>query len=102
MPKHTGIYRKGNKYYGAKWYNGKTYVTSLYPTADETTQAREELIKNLKKGITPDRKGITVKDFIKFSSKIIYTPVPFIKYKKILLPIRKAQYGMSSYRSLEI
>ena len=69
MPKQTGIYKKkmkhGFKYYGAKWWKGKTYVTSLYPTSQEAAEAREQLIKELKKGFRIDKRKITVKEFLK-------------------------------------
>jgi len=40
MPKHPGVYKKGKKWYGAKWWKGKTYVTRLCNTAEEAAYLR--------------------------------------------------------------
>lgn len=64
MPKYKGVYSKGKKFYGAKWYQGKTYTTKVCDTAGEAAEALEELTKNLKGGLKYDKKNITVLDFI--------------------------------------
>jgi hypothetical protein len=63
MPKHDGVYKKGNKYYGAKWYKGKTYTTALFSTATEASEARQVLIRKLTKGVDLNKKNITIQDF---------------------------------------
>ena len=63
MPKLDGIYKKGNKYYGAKWYQGKTYTTSLFSSATEASEARQILIRKLNKGVDLNKKKITIQDF---------------------------------------
>jgi integrase len=74
MPTHKGVYRKGKKFYGAKWYQRKTYVTKLFDTAAEAAEAREELIRILNKGVQPDKKNVTITDFIKLFLKKYLLP----------------------------
>ena len=53
MPKYPGVFAKqlksGVRYYGAKWYNGKTHVTPLCDTAGEAADARRKLGEALHK-----------------------------------------------------
>jgi hypothetical protein len=64
MPTYTGVYKKGKKWYGAKWWKGKTYVTKLCKTAEEAAHLREKLIKRLRKGFNVEKSNITVANFI--------------------------------------
>ena len=78
MPKYPGIHSKilksGTvKYYGSKW-KGKTYTTSLYPTAQEAYEALQVLIKELQSGIRLDKKHITVEQFIRLYIKKYIEP----------------------------
>ena len=78
MPKYPGIHSKilksGTvKYYGSKW-KGKTYTTSLYPTAQEAYEALRVLIKELQSGIRLDKKHITVEQFIRLYIKKYIEP----------------------------
>ena len=70
MPKYPGVYKKvypsgKTVYYGAKWYKGKTYTTAVYPTAGEASEALQELIRRLKRNVTPGKGKITVSQFVK-------------------------------------
>lgn len=69
MPKYPGVYFKkiksGNKYFGSKWYRGRTYNTHLYPTAREAYEALQQLIRELESGIRKDKRNLTVEQFIK-------------------------------------
>lgn len=64
MPKLKGIYQRGIGFYGAKWYKGKTYTTRIYLTAQEASDALDELIGNLQRGLQHNKKNITVAEFI--------------------------------------
>ncbi len=94
MPKHIGVFKKrtkkGIRYYGAKWYQGKTHVTRVYGTAEEAAQARRELIKQLSKGVISD-KNLTVTDFLK------------IYLEDFIIPRTKAKDGTreSSAKTIE-
>jgi len=93
MPKYRGVYQKqtksGIKFYGAKWHKGKTYTTSLYPTAKEASDALNEVIQNLEKGLQYDKKHITVEEFIR---------IFFEKYLSHKPGVQKiTQYGMMSH-----
>jgi hypothetical protein len=65
VPKIVGIYKRGNKYYGAKWYRGKTYTTTVYDTSEEASEALQVLIRKLQKGVNLTHKSLTVSGFIK-------------------------------------
>ena len=70
MPKYPGVYKKvypsGRAvYYGAKWHKGKTYTTSVYPTANEASVALRDLVKRLNRNVTPSKGKITVSQFVK-------------------------------------
>ena len=70
MPKYPGVYKKvypSGKvvYYGAKWHRGKTYTTSVHPTAQGASEALQELTRQLSLNITPDKGKITVSQFVK-------------------------------------
>jgi len=70
MPKYPGVSKKvypsGRAvYYGAKWHKGKTYTTAVYPTATEASEALQELIRRLKRNVTPGKGKITVSHFVK-------------------------------------
>jgi len=64
MPRLKGIYQRGKGFYGAKWYRGKTYTTRIYPTAQEASDALDELVRDLQKGLRYNKKNITVAGFI--------------------------------------
>jgi integrase len=64
MPKLKSIYQRGKGFYGAKWYKGKTYTTRIYPTAQEASDALDELVQDLQKGLQHNKKNITVAEFI--------------------------------------
>ena len=69
MPKYPGVHTKTLKsgtvkYYGSKWWEGRTYNTSLHPTASEAWESLQELIKELRLGKRFDKRSITVQQFI--------------------------------------
>jgi integrase len=73
MPKHPGVSRKGKKWYGSKWWKGKSYNTRLCDTAEEAAYLREKLIKRLQKGLDIDKSKTTVKDFVSvYLEKYLY------------------------------
>ena len=49
----------------AKWHQGKTYTTSIYPTANEALDALQELIRQIKRNVTPNKGKITISQFVK-------------------------------------
>jgi integrase len=63
MPKHKGIFRKGDKWYGAKWWKGKTHVTRLCSSTEEAVRALEDLVRDLRRSVPPNKEKITLKDF---------------------------------------
>ena len=86
MPKYPGIFKKqtkkGPRYYGSKWYKGKTYSTKICSTAEEAAKARAVLIKQLSKGVI-DNKNLTVTDFLKVYLTDYIIPKTKIKDGKI-------------------
>jgi hypothetical protein len=63
MPKYKGIFRKGDKWYGAKWWKDKTHVTRLCSSKEAATRALEDLVRDLRRSVPPNKDKITLKEF---------------------------------------
>ena len=88
MPKYPGIYSKKlkstTKYFGSKWYAGRTYNTSLYTTAREAYEALQQLVRELEAGIRKDKRSITVGEFILLYQKDYLDPKQITDQSKSL------------------
>jgi hypothetical protein len=88
MPKYPGIYSKKlkstTKYFGSKWCQGRTYNTSLYPTAREAYEALQQLARELEAGIRKDKRSITVSGFINLYLENYLAPKRIIDQSKML------------------
>jgi integrase len=79
MPKYKGVCKKvypSGKvvYYGAKWNEGKTETTPVFPTAEEAAEELRKLINNLKSGLKVEKGKITFTQYAKvFLEKYVAT-----------------------------